>query len=341
MRDGFDMKAKSLVVGLTLLTSGTVIGISTQQLASADVSSGDRPVLVPIEPCRLVDTRPGTATVGPRSSPLGTADTMTVDAQEPDTDCTGTIPTGALALALNVTSIGATEQSFLTIWAGGDRPNASSLNPSPGAPPTPNAVTVDLSIDQEFEIYNDAGNVNIIADVTGYYENHNHDDRYALRTEVDDATELAKHIQINVFGEADTNFPSTKYDGLADLGVQSQDVDFSFSLPPDYTAGSDIGLRVTAYSPPAEAPCSATLRYNWGTAFRSGEADTNFAFRADDGSESQLVSETKTMATGRIAQVWQYTFAGDNLRPFDAAGFGLFWQGGCAMIISGVILTYE
>ena len=180
------MKAKSLVVGLALLTSGTVIGISTQQFASADVSSGDRPVLVPIESCRLVDTRPGDATVGPRSSPLGTADTMTVDTQQSDTDCTGAIPADALSLALNVTAIGATEQSFLTIWAGGDRPDASSLNPSPGAPPTPNAVTVDLSIDSEFMVYNNAGNVNIIADVVGYYDNHNHDDRYYTQDQIDD-----------------------------------------------------------------------------------------------------------------------------------------------------------
>ena len=179
------MRFRSLAIGLTLLASGTIIGAATTQFASAGVSSGDKPILVPLEPCRLVDTRPGDATIGPRSSPLGAADTLTVDAQESGTPCTGVIPADALALALNVTALNATQQTFLTIWAGGARPDASSLNPAPGAPPTPNAVTVDLSADQEFEVYNDVGSVNVIIDITGYYVDHNHDDRYAMRSEVE------------------------------------------------------------------------------------------------------------------------------------------------------------
>ncbi|MEP4648846.1 MAG: hypothetical protein ABJ314_01570 [Ilumatobacter sp.] len=110
---------------------------------------------------------------------------MTVRAQEPGTRCTGKVPVGAISLSLNVTTVGATSQSFLTIWAGGTRPDASSLNPSPGAPPTPNAVTVDLSVDQTFDIYNDLGNVNVVVDINGYYENHAHDDRYYTEGESD------------------------------------------------------------------------------------------------------------------------------------------------------------
>jgi len=50
------MQLRSLAIGLTLGTAGTIIiGVSTQQFASAEISSGDRPALVPIEPCRLVD----------------------------------------------------------------------------------------------------------------------------------------------------------------------------------------------------------------------------------------------------------------------------------------------
>lgn len=179
------MKLRTLTIGLTLLTAGTVIGVSTQQFASAEISAGDRPVLVPIAPCRLVDTRPAPATVGPRASKLGAADTLAVTVQQPATPCTGLIPTDALSLALNVTAIGASELSFLTIWSGGDRPNSSSLNPAPGEPPTPNAVTVDLAADQTFQIYNNVGSLNLLVDVIGYYENHNHDDLYYTETEVD------------------------------------------------------------------------------------------------------------------------------------------------------------
>jgi len=184
------MKLRSLAIGLTLLTSGTVIGVTTTQFAAASVSSGDKPILVPIEPCRLVDTRPGDATIGPRSSPLGAADTLTVDAQETGTPCTGVVPTDALSLALNVTALNATQQTFLTIWASGARPDTSSLNPAPGAPPTPNAVTVDLSADQKFAIYNNLGSVNVIVDIAGYYVDHNHDDLYTRSTDVDAALGL-------------------------------------------------------------------------------------------------------------------------------------------------------
>ncbi len=201
------MKLRSLIMGLTLLAAGTVIGVTTQQFASADVSSGDRPILVPIEPCRLVDTRPGTSRVGPRSSRLGAADTFRIDAQETATGCTGRIPAGALSLSLNVTAIGATELTFLTIWAGGTRPTASSLNPSPGAPPTPNAVTVDLSVDQDFLVYNDLGSLDLVVDVNGYYENHHHDDRYYSKAQVD--TTLGSLTGANVIDGSLT---------LADLG---------------------------------------------------------------------------------------------------------------------------
>ncbi|MFN3254730.1 MAG: hypothetical protein ACE37B_03455 [Ilumatobacter sp.] len=181
------MKLRSVALAMALLTGGAAIGATTQHLASASVSSGERPVLIPIEPCRLADTRPALNTIGPRSTPLGPADTLTIDAQQSGVPCSGVIPTDASALSLNITALGATQQSFLTIWASGDRPLAASLNPAPGQPPVPNAVTTELSADQEFRIYNDAGTVNIVVDVNGYYVDHNHDDIYYRRDAIDTA----------------------------------------------------------------------------------------------------------------------------------------------------------
>jgi hypothetical protein len=176
------MRFRSLAIGLSLLTAGSVIGVSARQFAAADVSSGDRPVLVSIEPCRIADTRPAPNSVGPTTSPLAQADTMTIDAQQIGTDCTGKIPADASSLALNVTALDATSNSFLTIWAGGDRPNASALNPSAGQRVF-NAVTTELASDQTFKIFNNRGSVNVFVDVTGYYENHDHDDRYYTQSD--------------------------------------------------------------------------------------------------------------------------------------------------------------
>ena len=178
------MKLRSFTIGLSLLATGTFIGAATQQFASADISSGDRPVLVPIETCRLTDTRSEPNTVGPRDAPLGPAETLTVDAQQVGTDCTGQIPSGATALSLNVTALNATSNSFITMWPDGPRPTASALNPEPGTRVF-NAVTTELSPTQTFEIYNNRGAVDVFVDINGYYDNHNHDDTYYPRTAVD------------------------------------------------------------------------------------------------------------------------------------------------------------
>ena len=142
---------------------------------------------VPIEPCRVADTRSEPAfNTGPRNTPLGPEDTHTIAAHGDNGDCVG-IPASATGVLLNVTALGATAPTFLAIWAnsGGDRPLASSLNPAPGQPPTPNAVATQLSNTGEFNIFNRAGSVDVIVDINGYYTDHRHDDRYPTDAEVD------------------------------------------------------------------------------------------------------------------------------------------------------------
>jgi hypothetical protein len=179
------MKLRALTAGLALLATGTIIGVGTQQFASADVSSGDRPVLVPIESCRLADTRPA-FNVGPRTAPLGPAETYSLNTQQAGTECSGDIPATASAIAANVTAPESTGESFITLWAEGSLPNGSTLNPQAGQLVF-NAATIDLAADNSFLVYNNANNVHVIIDVVGYYENHNHDDRYYTETEVDAA----------------------------------------------------------------------------------------------------------------------------------------------------------
>ncbi len=137
----------------------------------ADAMAGDSGAgYSAITPCRLVDTRPGDANVGPRSTPFGAGESVTVAARGAQGRCSATqLPANASALALNVTALRASEQTFLTFWPGATRPVASSLNPAPGAPPTPNAVITQLSADGSFDVYNDLGSVGLIVDVVGYF----------------------------------------------------------------------------------------------------------------------------------------------------------------------------
>lgn len=162
-------------VAVALGVGGTI------SIVNATISSGDRPVFVPVTACRLVDTRPAFQ-VGPKSTPLASDETMTVDAHGPKGECS--IPSIAGALSLNVTAIAATLPTFLTVWpASAARPNASNLNPVPGQPPTPNGVTTELSPSGSFNVYNLQGDVHVIVDVNGYYAHHDHDDRYVTKLE--------------------------------------------------------------------------------------------------------------------------------------------------------------
>ena len=147
-------------------------------------SPSDATTFVPITPCRLFDTRPEFQ-VGDRGTPLGAGDVHTVIATGDNGNCIG-IPTNATAVSMNMTSTDATAPTFLTVWAAGEsQPSASSMNPIPGSPATPNGVIAALNSDGEFSTFNLAGSVHVFADINGYYVDHDHDDRYYTQDQVD------------------------------------------------------------------------------------------------------------------------------------------------------------
>ncbi len=158
--------AAATVVGVV----GTLVAVSAW---GADAAPGDTDsTYVPWPGCRLTDTRPATQ-VGPRSTPLGASDIMTVAVHGNNGDCTGplAIPTDAVALATNVTAVGATTNSNIRVYRGDlpTPPLLSNLNVFAGAPPTPNKVDVQLAPNGTLKVFNANGQVDIIIDVVGYY----------------------------------------------------------------------------------------------------------------------------------------------------------------------------
>lgn len=173
-------------------------------------SPSDATAFVAITPCRVVDTRPAADfNTGPKATPLGPGEKHTVNTTTGDTgQCSG-IPTSARAVALNVTALGATLPTFLVVWpTGADRPDASNLNPAPGSPPVPNAVTTGLDANGRFDIFNRQGNVDVIADIVGYYVDHDHDDRYytqaQVETKISDAV-APRAIAADVYNKTETD----------------------------------------------------------------------------------------------------------------------------------------
>jgi hypothetical protein len=150
------------------------LGAGGLTFVDAAKDSGDRPVTVTIEPCRLRDTRPDRG-IGGRTAPLGATEEYIVQATGTSGNCD--IPSDATGLVLNVTADQATEATNLRLYpTGATIPTTSNLNPRPGAAPTPNAVTVGLSPAGQFTIRNANGNVHVIIDVAAYLVPHNHDD---------------------------------------------------------------------------------------------------------------------------------------------------------------------
>src|SRR4029077_6495658 len=114
-------------------------------------------------PNRLLDTRNGTG--GVPAAPVGPGQTINVTVAG-----TPNIPAGGVAaVVLNVTVTGSTAPSYLTVFPSGTAPpTASNLNFVAGQT-VPNRVIVKLGTGGSVSFYNAFGNVNVLADVAGWF----------------------------------------------------------------------------------------------------------------------------------------------------------------------------
>ena len=141
------------VVGIAALAGGGVLLAAPSDPATAEAFH-----ILPAT--RLVDTRPGSQ-VGPRGTPLGSAETLKV--------VVAGVPDDATAININITVTDGTGGSFLTLYpTGAVRPETSTVN-WVSAAPVANAATVQLGVGQSFMAYNSTGTVNVVIDLLGYY----------------------------------------------------------------------------------------------------------------------------------------------------------------------------
>jgi hypothetical protein len=117
----------------------------------------------PVAPVRVLDTRNGT---GGFSSPVGSGKTISLQVTGRD----GVPASGVTAVVLNLTATGPTASSWVIAYPDGhSRPaQGSSLNFTKGET-IPNLVTVPVGADGKIDLYNNAGTVNLVADLQGYY----------------------------------------------------------------------------------------------------------------------------------------------------------------------------
>ncbi|MBI4885298.1 MAG: hypothetical protein HY826_14720, partial [Actinobacteria bacterium] len=152
--------------------AAVAVALGGGTLAWVGAATGSTPSsFVPITPCRLLDTR-STSPVGPRSTPITAGESLSV--QVTGSNGLGVIPATATAIVINVTAVGPTAGSFITLFpADVEVPNASNLNFIAGQSPAPNLVTVSLSAGGAVKIFNESGSVNVIGDIAGYYQPDN------------------------------------------------------------------------------------------------------------------------------------------------------------------------
>ena len=115
----------------------------------------------PITPVRALDTRVGTGGFNSAVGQGGSIDLVIRGANG--------IPNSATAVVMNTTAVTPTGGSFLTVWPTGvTRPLASNLNYVPGDI-VPNLVQVGIGGNGKVSLFNNAGAVNLVADLTGYF----------------------------------------------------------------------------------------------------------------------------------------------------------------------------
>lgn len=340
-------------VAVTLGAGGFGLARATEPDAAA--------AFVPITPCRIFDTRPEFQ-VGPRSSPLGPNDTHTVTAHGTNGDCT--LPTSATGLALNVTAVGATLPTFLAVFpADVALPNASNLNPAPGQPPTPNAVTTDLSATGQFSVYNKQGSVYVFADVVGYYTDHTHDDRYYTKAEIDAGAGPA--WMVPMAPAAATNDGTNAFFSVAGggssgtTGLYLLESGFGrfhhgFALPDQYQAGTDVRVDITWGAETNNATgCAFRFELNQLDFYREGSqiirpsAEFENPLPSIGFPRTNLIAPASLGAGNGFQMVTQHTFLtidGTQLQPGDHAMIALNRRAGAeaadtctnAMIVLGM-----
>jgi DNA-binding beta-propeller fold protein YncE len=169
---------RRLLAAVGVVAVGALIPFAQTQSATAASSSpataSSSDAYTPITPYRVCDTRPvgsvpanqcNDDSTGAGSGPItqGATRVVTVDGM-------GSVPgSGVTAVVVNVTAVGPTSNTYLTVYPDGlsSRPGTSNLNPSAGTV-LANLVEVGVSTAGKIDVFNALGTTNVVLDIEGY-----------------------------------------------------------------------------------------------------------------------------------------------------------------------------
>ena len=216
------------------------------------IVSSNKGTYYQLPPSRIMDTRTGN---GAPKAPLGPVSTISLQV----TGRGGVPATGVSAVVLNVTTTGATEASYLTVYPSGvARPTASSLNYVAGWTGA-NSVTVAVGTGGKVDIYNNAGSVEVIADVLGYY-----------------AADTSMVGQFGVGGQYQPVTPQRLFDSRTDWGFKLPS-DNSVRVGVSYGPDVDPHIRALVVNVTAVDPSLAGYLTTWdGSGLPPGTSTLNY-----------------------------------------------------------------
>jgi len=115
----------------------------------------------PIQPARLLDTRVG---IGGPAQKFGPSESRSLQIAG-----VGSIPLSATAVALNITAVNPSTQSYVTAWpSGGSRPDSSSVN-FEAKQTIPNSAIVGIGTNGSVDFFNAFGSTDLLVDVMGWF----------------------------------------------------------------------------------------------------------------------------------------------------------------------------
>ncbi|MCU1392024.1 MAG: N-acetylmuramoyl-L-alanine amidase [Ilumatobacteraceae bacterium] len=120
---------------------------------------------VAVQPERLLETRTSEGQIGYSGAKPAAGQTVTLKVTGVGN---ANVPSTAVAVALNVTGVDATDNGFVTVYpCGGARPTASNLNLVKGGT-TPNTVITKIGTGGAVCLYTQTG-ADLVADISGYF----------------------------------------------------------------------------------------------------------------------------------------------------------------------------
>ncbi|MCU1393459.1 MAG: hypothetical protein JWM34_1887 [Ilumatobacteraceae bacterium] len=259
----------------------------------------------PLTSSRILDSRTGLGT--PQT--LGAA--TSIDLQIAGH---GGVPaTGASAVVMNVTATNPTESSFVTVWpTGADRPLASNLNVV-AAQTVPNLVVVPVGADGRVSMFNNAGSIDLIADVEGYFAAG--DDYTPLTPSRVLDTRSGQGIPVALGQAASADLQVTGQGGVPATGVGAVAMNLTATGP---TASSYITAWPTGFSRPLASNLNVVAGQTSPNLVIVPVGTDGKVSLYNNGGSTDLVADVEgwfPLASGISAQSWEVRPASVLLSP--------------------------